>query len=50
MVGHFGLPELIMMPIALILGAIPIVSVVLLVLMYMKVSRIERILTSKANL
>jgi len=46
---HIGLPELIIMPIVLICGAIPIASVVLLVLMYMKVSRIERILISKTS-
>jgi hypothetical protein len=47
--GHIGLPELIILPIVLICGAIPIATVVLSVLMYMKVSRIERILTSKTS-
>lgn len=45
-----GVPELIIMVPFLILSvAIPIVSIILIILMYIKINRIETILTSKLN-
>jgi hypothetical protein len=46
-----GIPELIIIiPVMLVSAAIPITSVVLIILMYIKITRIERILNSKSNL
>jgi hypothetical protein len=45
-----GIPELlIVVPVLLISAAIPITSVVLIILMYIKINRIEQILNSKLN-
>jgi hypothetical protein len=45
-----GIPELlIVVPLLLISAAIPITSVVLIILMYIKINRIEQILNSKLN-
>jgi hypothetical protein len=45
-----GMPELIIIiPALLVSAAIPLTSVVLIILMYIKINRIERILNSKPN-
>jgi hypothetical protein len=45
-----GIPELIIaIPALLITAAIPITSIVLIILMYIKIKRIERMLNDKSN-
>ncbi len=45
-----GIPELIIIiPVMLVSAAIPITSIVLIILMYIKINRIERMLNDKSN-
>ena len=45
-----GVPELIIVvPMLLITAAIPITSIILIILMYIKINRIERMLNDKSN-
>jgi hypothetical protein len=45
-----GVPELIIVvPMLLITAAIPITSIILIILMYIKINRIERMLNGKSN-
>ena len=45
-----GVPELIIVvPLLLITAAIPITSIILIILMYIKINRIERMLNGKSN-
>jgi len=45
-----GVSELIILiPVMLVSAAIPITSIVLIILMYIKINRIERLLNDKSN-
>lgn len=45
-----GIPELVIMtPIFLLSAAIPVASIILIIMIYIKINRIEKILTDKSN-
>jgi hypothetical protein len=44
-----GVPQLLAIPVILLSGAIPLVAFILIIMMYIKINRIEKILKDKSN-